>query len=320
MTEITDYGLDPEVLAFIERTSAHYPEDAATLDAAGQRRVYDAMCAAFDMPIPDGLDIRDGLVPGAGGLADIPVRHYRPAEAQPDTLILYMHGGGFVVGGLHSHHSVCAEICAAAACDLVSVDYRLAPEFTHPAQFDDCLAAFRFFAATYSRIIVAGDSAGANLSAALCMATLKDENKPVGAVLIYPALGGDQFDLPSYTEMANAPMLTTEDMHLYHRLWHGGPQIKGDVFSAPLCATDFDGHPPTAIFSAAIDPLCDDGAAYAQQLNAAGVEVACHTEDGLVHGYLRARAMSRKAAASFTRICAAAKALVDGADMPPTAA
>jgi len=316
MTQNAAFGLDPEIEAFIEKTGRHYPENAATLDAAGQRRVYDQMCAAFDLPVPDGLAIHDELIHAGAGRPAIPIRVYVPDQARANTLILYMHGGGFVVGGLESHHGVCGELSAAAGCALVSVDYRLAPEHSHPAQIEDCLTIFRHFCSTYDRIIVAGDSAGANLAAALCVATLDKPRKPDGAVLIYPALGGDQLDLPSYSAMADAPMLTTEDVHLYHRLWHGGSEVLGDALSAPLLATDLTGHPPTAIFSAAVDPLCDDGAAYAERLGQAGTMARCHTEAGLVHGYLRARRTSRKAEASFERICGAVRGLTTSVTLP----
>lgn len=315
MTQSAAFGLDPEIEAFIEKTGRHYPDDAATLDATGQRVVYDAMCAAFDLPAPEGLTIHDDIVPAGAEHPAIPIRVYTPDQARPDTLILYMHGGGFVVGGLESHHGVCGELSVAAGCSLISVDYRLAPEHSHPAQIEDCIATFRHFCRTHDRIIVAGDSAGGNLAAALCVATLDSARKPDGAVLIYPALGGDQLDLPSYSTMARAPMLTTEDVHLYHKLWHGG-SVLGDALSAPLLASDLTGHPPTAIFSAAVDPLCDDGAAYCERLERAGTPARCHTETGLVHGYLRARRMSRKAEASFERICSAVRSLAASVTLP----
>lgn len=324
MTEATAFDLDPEIEAFIEKTGRHYPDDAATLDATGQRAVYDAMCAAFDLPVPGGLTIRDDLVPADAERPAIPVRVYTPAQARPNTLILYMHGGGFVVGGLDSHHGVCGELSVAANCVLVSVDYRLAPEHSHPAQIEDCLAAFRHFSAAFDKIIVAGDSAGGNLAAALCVATRNGVQKPVGAVLIYPGLGGDQLDLTSYTTMAQAPMLTTADVHLYHRLRQGDAARQGEsvlfdeALAAPLLADDLRGHPPTAIFSAGTDPLCDDGTAYADRLLESGTAARCHTETGLVHGYLRARRMSRKAKASFARICQATKSLAESGLLPET--
>ena len=324
MTTQPAFGLDREILDFIEKTNAHYPEDAASLDAAGQRKVYNAMCRAFDVPISDEVAIYDDFIDrdesGRDGTQHptnpVPVRCYSPPKPLSGTLVLYMHGGGFVVGGLESHHSVCAELCLASGCDLISVDYRLAPEHIHPAQFEDCLAAFHHYSSTYDRIVVVGDSAGGNLAAALCVSLQNSPDKPIGAVLIYPGLGGDQLDLPSYSQMAEAPMLTLADVHLFHALWHGGEQAKGDPISAPLCADDLSGHPPTAIFSAAIDPLRDDGDVYAGQLRDQGVIANCQVQAGLVHGYLRARRSSSKAAAGFDKICGAVRQLVETGTLP----
>jgi len=314
MSQHDAYHLDESMRAFVEKSEAHSPDGSASSTAADRRRAYDALCAAFDVPVPEGLTIVDECVPGPGG--DIPVRRYSPAGAAPSVLVLYMHGGGFVVGGLDSHHSICAELCAAAGCDLVSVDYRLAPEFIHPAQTEDCLAAFRHYAESHDRIVVAGDSAGGTLAAALCLTTRMEARKPAGAVLIYPALGGDRLNLPSFTDMAYAPLLTAADMRTYTEIWLGGRPEPDDPSSAPLLADDFAGHPPTAIFSAAVDPLCDDGAAYAFRLVAQGVPAVLHREAGLVHGYLRARRMSEMAGASFARICAATRMLAETGTLP----
>ncbi len=312
MSDLSHAGLDPEIAAFVERTRAHYPDDTAERDAAAQRLAYDSLCRAFDAPVPAGIAFADSLVPGDADGVEVPVRIYHPSRIdRADTLVLYMHGGGFVVGGLHSHHGVCAELTAIAGCALASVDYRLAPEHVHPAQFEDCRAAFRHFASRYERIVVAGDSAGGNLAAALCVALHEASARPVGAVLVYPSLGGDQLGLDSYTRHANAPMLTSADIVAFNGLWHGGPKTTGDPTSAPILADSFAGHPPTAIFSAAIDPLCDDGPEYVRRLTAAGVPATCRVEEGLVHGYLRARAMSARGKAAFARIGAATRALVE---------
>lgn len=317
MTEFRHAGLEPEIEAFVERTLAHYPADTAERDAAAQRLAYDSLCRAFDAPLPEGIAFADDLVPGDAHGAEVPVRIYRPSHIErADTLVLYMHGGGFVVGGLHSHHGFCAELTAIAGCTLASVDYRLAPEYVHPAQFEDCRAAFRHFAARYERIVLAGDSAGGNLAAALCVALREAPVRPVGTVLIYPALGGDQIGLESYMRHADAPMLTSADIEAFNRLWHGGPKKLGDPTSAPILADSFAGHPPTAVFSAAIDPLCDDGPEYAHRLREAGVPVACRVEEGLVHGYLRARTISVRGRAAFARIGAATRSLVETGTLP----
>ena len=166
--------------------------------------------------------------------------------------MLYLHGGGFVVGGLDSHDDVCAELCQRTGYELVSVDYRLAPEHLHPAAFDDALTAFEWVAKTYAQpILLAGDSAGGNLAAALAHATRGHERAPIGQVLIYPGLGGDM-SKGSYVEHAEAPMLTVRDIEFYRDVRSGGPERQGDATVAPLADTDFSGLPPTVVVTAAM--------------------------------------------------------------------
>ncbi|HTO33228.1 MAG TPA: alpha/beta hydrolase, partial [Pararhizobium sp.] len=124
---------EPGILAFHKRCEDFYPSDAVDADIAQQRAWYDALCAEFDAPSPAGLTRQDEVVGGR-----IPIRRYRPAEIVTETRVFYIHGGGFVVGSLESHDAICAEIANAAKVELVSVDYRLAPENVWPAAFDDC--------------------------------------------------------------------------------------------------------------------------------------------------------------------------------------
>ena len=130
-----DYAsyLDDEVRAFIAQTDALYPPDAVNLTIDQQRKVYDDLCRAFDQGHPEGVGVDDLDTDG------VPVRVYEVGN--PTVTVIYIHGGGFVVGGLDSHDSICAEICAGTGYRVVSVDYRLAPEHKHPASFDDSMTA-----------------------------------------------------------------------------------------------------------------------------------------------------------------------------------
>ena len=148
-----DALLDDDIKAFIRETARHYPPDAAGLDIAGQRAVYDRMAAAFRAPRPPGVRVEDRPMGG------VPARLYEAGRG--GGAVLYLHGGGFVVGGLESHDDVCAEICAGTGLRVVSADYRLAPEHPHPAAFLDAFAAARAaFAAFGSPRLLAGHSAG----------------------------------------------------------------------------------------------------------------------------------------------------------------
>ena len=308
----TDYSklIDAETWAFIERTSSYYPPDADGLTIAEQRAVYDRMCRGFHAGYPQGVSAETTAIAAPG--RDIPIRIYRNAAPDLAAVVLYFHGGGFVLGGLESHDDVCAEICGRTGYEVVSVDYRLAPEHRHPADFDDAMSAFEWAAEIFSRrILLAGDSAGGNLAAAVSHATRGHAVKPAGQVLIYPALGGDR-SRGSYVTHAEAPMLTTRDMEFYDAMRTGGRDATGLITMAPLADADFANLPPTVIVTAECDPLSSDGQAYCERMLAAGGHAYWHEEKGLVHAFLRARHSVGRARASFTRIVEAIRALGKG--------
>lgn len=296
--------LDAEMHAYLARCDVLYPRDAVTLDIAGQRQVYDAMCADFDQGRPDNVRVTNETH------GDVPCRRYETGNS--DRTLVYLHGGGFVVGGLDSHDSICAELCANTGLRVVAVDYPLAPEHVYPEDFN---AAWRAYVAIATRwqggVVVAGDSAGGNLAAAICHKARDLGPRPLGQVLIYPGLGGD-WSLPSYSEHADAPQLSTADMKFYMDIRPGGTPPKGDPFYAPLQDSDFSDLPPTICITAQCDPLTSDSDEYVRRIVAAGGQAVWIDEPGLVHGYLRARDMSRRAACSFARICDAAAALSRG--------
>jgi acetyl esterase len=287
---------DPEVLDFIARTDILYPTNAVDHTIAEQRGFYDRMCAAFRQPRPAGVTVTNETIDAPGG--PVPQRRYLPASAGPVTVV-YFHGGGFIVGGLESHDDVCAEIAAGTGCPVVSVDYRLCPEHIHPAAYDDSLTAARAALAD-GPVILAGDSAGGNLAAALAQ-TLKGAAIK-GQVLIYPGLGGDMLGLPSYTGCADAPMLPTRDLRYYRTVRSGGPVPVDDPTFSPLAAADFSGLARCFVSAAGVDPIRDDGVEYVRRLIGAGVTAYCVVEPQLPHGHLRARTMSHRARAAFGRI------------------
>ena len=306
---MADYDtlIDAQTWAFIRKTAESYPDDAVDLDIEGQRRVYDAMCREFHQEYPEGVSAVDKLADG------VPVRIYTAGD--PGRTVMFFHGGGFVVGGLESHDDVCAEICANTGYRVVAVDYRLAPEHKHPAAFDDARTATEWAANRYKDgIVLVGDSAGGNLAAAVAHYARGKLKGILGQVLIYPGLGGDR-SAPSYSEHANAPMLTRADLEFYENVRLSGEAPVGDATYAPLHDSDFSKLPRTVIFTAECDPIASDGPQYRDKLKAAGVPVHLVEEEGLVHGYLRARLMSARAGESFERIVLAVEAL--GQDLWP---
>ncbi|MBX9459485.1 MAG: alpha/beta hydrolase [Rhizobium sp.] len=299
---MTDYNLliDDETWAFIERTNSFYPPETIDYTIDQQRDVYNRMCREFFTGYPEGVSAETKTITHSG--RDIPIRRYRAMRYDSHAVVVYYHGGGFVVGGLESHDDVCAEICHRTGFEVVSVDYRLAPEHKHPAAFDDALAAFEWVADGYTiPILLCGDSAGGNLAAAVAHATRRHTRKPIGQMLIYPGLGGD-ITRGSYVRHADAPMLTMRDLVFYKDIRTAGRDHTRDPSYAPLSDTDFTGLPPTVIISAECDPLSSDGEAYRDRIHAAGGKAWWHEETGLVHGYLRARHTVARARESFSRI------------------
>lgn len=300
-----DYGLllDDEVRAYIARGAEFYPPNAVDLTVAEQRCVYDAMCAAFHAGRPEGVEVWNE------SHGNVPCRRYETGK--PTETLIYYHGGGFVVGGLHSHDDVCAELCARNGVRVVSVAYGLAPEHVFPRCYNDALAAFEaIYEAFEGPVFLAGDSAGGNLAAAV---THHARGRIAGQVLIYPGLGGDAAK-GSYVEHANAPELTTRDMLFYQTIRTGGTMPpKDDPRYAPLQDTDFTGLPPTVIVTAQCDPLASDGESYRDAVVTAGGKAVWFNEAGVVHGCLRARGMSTRGAAFFDRVSDAVAALSKGA-------
>jgi acetyl esterase len=298
-----DYStkIDAETWDFINKTGEYYPPETISYTVDQQREIYDTMCRAFFQGYPDGVTASNHHINA------IPTRHYTRGDA-PAT-VMYFHGGGFVVGGLESHDDVCAEICDRTGLNVVSVDYRMAPEHVHPAMHDDCLAATKhILATTDTPILLAGDSAGGNLAATVA-AALRNDPRLIGQVLIYGGFGGD-VDAGSFIEHANAPLLTRDEIVFYEGIrYKDGAKPENDPTAVPLHDTDFTNLPPTVIISAECDPITDGSRLYHEAIQAAGGKSIWYNEEGLVHGYLRARTTVKRAAASFDRIIAALNAL-----------
>jgi acetyl esterase len=302
--------LDDEVRAFIAKSESFYPASANEASPAENRAIYDRMCAAFDRPRPPGLAVTDETLRATAPTRALPIRRYRPANAPTGRLVLYFHGGGFVVGGLHSHDGICAELATTSERELVALDYRLAPEHLYPAALDDAEAAYLSLYAATPRIVVAGDSAGGNLAAALCLRLRRKALPlPIGQVLIYPGLH-PKAGRAAGTWRAEVPMLRASDILVYRHLYTGqNANDTDDAELAPLAARDFTGLPPAAVFAADIDPLAEDAADYVAALKAAGVAATLDPGTGLVHGHLRGRHSSARIARNFAAIAAALHAL-----------
>ena len=303
-------NLDPGIKAYIQLADQLYDDEAEHGSIDDQRQAYLDLCSAFARPHPEGVKAMDRTIKAEG--IDIPVRVYRPAAGGALPAVLFFHGGGWVLGDLDSHDSITADICDKTGAVVIAVQYRLAPENPFPAAFDDAYAALIHVAAHYvdfgidgGRIAVCGDSAGGNLAAAVALAA-RDRNGPTiaGQVLIYPACGND-FDLSSCHENAEAPMLTREAMLTYWDHYLGGDPERATCYAAPMLAPTLRNLPPAFVSTAQYDPVRDDGRLYAECLRNAGVAAELRNAPRLVHGWLRGRAMSDDAKTEFKAICRA---------------
>ncbi|AUG55503.1 alpha/beta hydrolase [Thalassospira marina] len=298
---------DEGILAFQKQADGFYPPDAVNASIAQQREWYDAFCASFNPPDPAGLTYEDGEIAG------VKVRYFHPSAQKTANCLLYFHGGGFVVGSCDSHHAICAEIAEFCGAELISVDYRLAPEHVWPAASDDGYAVLRHLLARGHCIVVIGDSAGANIAAGLMVRVMQEgggdgeKGSIAGQVLVYPALGGDM-TAGSYVEMAEAPGLSTQDVQYYRDILQAPDD---EAVAYPLKAGDVGKLPPAYISSAFFDPLRDDGRDYAARLARAGVNVTYREEPQMVHGWLRARNMSVGARTGFDHLCRAIAGFCD---------
>jgi acetyl esterase len=242
---------------------------------------------------PEAVDrIEDFSVPGPRG--PIRCRLYAPGGGEALPALLYMHGGGWVVGDLDSHDSVCRALSRRAGCIVLSVDYRLAPEHRFPAAVEDAWAALAWFqdnaasiGADPDRIAVGGDSSGGNLAAVIARWSRDRGGPPIAAqVLIYPAVDFN-LDSPSYREVGSGYGLTLESMRWYRDQYLSNPGDGASPDASPLRAANLKGLAPALVITCEFDPLASEGTAYAAALSAVGVPVEHIHEKDMIHGYIR---------------------------------
>jgi acetyl esterase len=247
--------------------------------------------AADAKDVPIGR-IEDGTLPGPAG--PLRYRSYTPRDAAREPLpgLVYFHGGGFVIGDLDTHDGLCRQLANASGCRVISVAYRLAPEYKFPAAIEDAYASASWviaqaheFGIDPERIAVGGDSAGGNLAAVVCQLA-KERGSPKLALqlLLYPATESG-VDTPSRLALAEGYLLEKRSIEWFfqHYVEPGTDPI--DPRLSPLIATDVSGLPAAHIHTAEFDPLVDEGKAYADKLEAAGVEVEYTCHAGMIHHF-----------------------------------
>jgi acetyl esterase len=280
--------LDPQARTLLDQLEAlgAPPMSQQTPEEA---RAGFALLAAVAGPAEEPVPTEDRSVPGPAG--DIRVRIYRPEADKPLPVVVYFHGGGFVIGDIATHDTTCQRLAAGVPALVVSVDYRLAPEHRFPAAVHDCDAATAWVSAHASelggdpsRLAVAGDSAGGNLAAVVARRARDAGGPPIAfQLLVYPGTDMTR-SLPSHAENGTGYLLDSDAMSWFldNYLADADPRHPD---ASPLFGDDLSGLPPALVLTGEFDPLRDEGEAYADRLRQAGVPVTTSRYDGMIHGF-----------------------------------
>jgi len=284
----------PDVQSLLSMLAATPGPKMEEGDAASARAMMTMMGQMVEAPRPDIAETKNISISGPGG--PIPLRLYRNTLASdPAPVLVFYHGGGWVIGDLEVYDSLCAEICRVLNMTVVSVDYRLAPEHVFPAAVEDCLAATEWVASNPAEIghkvtglIPAGDSAGGNLAAVISLEQHGKLPVPILAQwLIYPGVDMTA-NTGSMVDFADGFLLTRGGMEWFmaHYL---GTQDPTHRWASPLLVDSVAGQPPTLVYTCSLDPLRDQGRAYAAKLVAAGVKTVFREAEGQIHGSVTLR-------------------------------
>ncbi|MEM6683904.1 MAG: alpha/beta hydrolase fold domain-containing protein [Pseudomonadota bacterium] len=282
----------PEVRAFLDAFYGQDVPDFTSLPVEVMREAFSSG-PPMDAPGPELAHVSDHLVPGPA--REIPVRIYDPApeSAAPTRALVFMHGGGFVIGDLDSHDGLCRRLADGLDMPVIAVHYRLAPEHPFPAAYEDALAATQWsqtqLSSTLGRpvsgVICCGDSAGGNLAAAVSLHLEPSTDVPIDLqVLLYPVvdLAGHY---PSHDRNGQGYMLDTKSMAFFADTYCPDGIDRRDPRVSPIYAPRFNAAPPAIIVAAELDPLYDEAIAYAKALKAADVPVTLIEEAGMLHGF-----------------------------------
>jgi acetyl esterase len=311
---IDGQALDPTLQAVL---ALRPPRDLMGSPAAESRARFRRELIAVQGPRTPVGRVDELQIEGAAG--PLHARHYTPPgrHSYRPPLLVYLHGGGFVLGDPDTHDELCRVLCVETAHHVLSVDYRLAPEHQFPAPLDDAVAAFRW-AATHAgalgadpaRVAVGGDSAGGTLSALVAQLTARDKVRPCAQLLIYPATDRSR-KRASHQLFDTGFFLSMHDVRAFHTLYVGnsGAPVT-DPRISPLLAADLAGLPPALVVVAGFDVLRDEGEAYAAALEAAGTRTVVQQAPSLGHGFVNLTMVSGEAARTVRAMAAAWKELM----------
>ncbi len=286
--------LHPQTRALLDFIESKQIPPTHTLSVADARAYYRDRRGATQPAPPEVAQVSELQASGPHG--SIPLRLYRPlgsVETETLPVLVYFHGGGWVIGDLDTHDSLCRALANGAGCAVVSVDYRMAPEHRFPAAVDDSLAATRWVREhagelhlDASRLAVGGDSAGGNLAAVVSIAARDSADLPVAfQLLIYPATDQHR-TTPSHTENGQGYLLTGDTMNYFTGHYIADASQYDDWRASPLLHENLAKLPPALVITAGFDPLRDEGRAYAERLTEAGNAASCVCFERQIHGFV----------------------------------
>jgi acetyl esterase len=294
-------SLHPQVEQLLERAARSPLPPYYEVPAHVARRIYRDTRAALSPPAPEVAEARLLIAPGP-----VALRCYRPAGTQPGEALpalVYLHGGGWVIGDLDTHDVLCRQLANGARCAVYSVDYRLAPEHPFPAAVEDCVAALKFVSGRHERVAVGGDSAGGNLATVVSLHARDHGGPPISyQLLIYPATD-QRMQHPSIRRNGEGYLLTKKAMDYFQAQYLPRKEDLVDWRASPLLAQRLDGLPPAYVITAGYDPLADEGREYAERLAKEGVEVAYREYPDMVHGFILFGGVIDTANTAVTECC-----------------
>ncbi|MEI6454683.1 MAG: alpha/beta hydrolase [bacterium] len=284
--------IDPQAKALLTAMLAAANPPLSEMIVGQARTLIEGAAEQLDPPVQKVGSINDLVIPGPGG--ELPLRIYTPPGQGPFPVILFIHGGGWVLYRPKHYDSQCTYLCAGTSSVVISVDYRRSPETKFPGPLDDCLAALNWthehgaeIGGDPSKIIICGDSAGGNLAAGLALKNRDDKGPvPLAQVLIYPVVAWYEPPTGSFSEFADGYSLTRDALVWFWDQYLVSKDQAFNPYVIPMNAERLEALPEALIIVAGYDPLRDEAIAYGEKLRNAGVPVTLTNYEGMIHGFL----------------------------------
>ena len=313
-------NIDKSIISYISEVNEKFPEKPYEIGALKARKLFAQQAKKLPLTRNRHLDVSDHVFKTSMG--EVTGRIYRQSNVRNHpTALLYLHGGGWIMGDLNSHDQVCVDLSLRCKLTVVALDYALSPENKFPIALNQCFSVYlelindkKWLGTAGSNILIGGDSAGGNLAAALSL-KLRGESKalPKAQILFYPCLSLN-FNSPSYLEFSDAPILDKSSMEFFWDAYLERNISTNNPLAVPMLEKDFSGIPETIICTAEVDPLTSDGFEFVKRLQNSNIAVAHIHAKGMVHGFIRFIEKSPVANHYFWLVCKKINSLLEKAN------